>query len=249
MKGECEMIGIYKYTNKINGKSYIGQSVNLERRQCSHKSAAYNKQANDYNSQFHQAIRKYGLENFDYEVIAELTQDEYTKETLNSLEKFFINYYNSYTNGYNATPGGDEVPEGVRVGSKNGRALLDEEDVKYIRECYNAHIPFKTVYQEYQNKISKRGLQKIWWFDTWKNIYPEYHTEENKYWHSHQAKANPTEIASNNKRSFTEEEIILMRKEYDNGMTPKQIWLKHAPEKAWSTVYNAITRITYKDIK
>lgn len=40
-----------------------------------------------------------------------------------------------------------------------------------------------------------------------------------------------------------------MRKEYDNGMTPKQIWLKYAPEKAWSTVYNAITRVTYKDIK
>ena len=39
------------------------------------------------------------------------------------------------------------------------------------------------------------------------------------------------------------------RKEYNNGMTPKQIWLKYAPEKAWSTVYNAITRITYKDIK
>lgn len=77
---------------------------------------------------------------------------------MNNLEKFFIKYYNSYTNGYNATPGGDEIPGRARMGSKNGRALLDEEDVKYIRECYNAHIPFKTIYQEYQNKISKRGL-------------------------------------------------------------------------------------------
>lgn len=179
------MIGIYKYTNKINGKSYIGQSINIERRQYSHKSAAYNVNANDYNSQFHQAIRKYGLENFDYEIIVELTQDEYTKDTLNSLEKFFIKYYNSYNDGY------------------------------------NAHIPFRTVYQEYQNKISKRGLQKIWWFDTWKNIYPEYHTEENKYWHSHQAKSNPPEVAANNKRSFTKEEVIQMRQDYVNGMTPK----------------------------
>ena len=29
-------------------------------------------------------------------------------------------------------------------------------------------------YEEYKDKISKRGLQKIWWFDTWKDIYPEY---------------------------------------------------------------------------
>lgn len=77
------------------------------------------------------------------------------------------------------------------------------------------------MYQEYQNKISKRGLQKIWWFDTWKNIYPEYYTEENKYWHSHQAKSNPPEIAANNKRSFTKEEVIQMRQDYADGMTPK----------------------------
>lgn len=243
------MIGIYKYTNKINGKSYVGQSINIEKRQYGHKSAAYNKQASDYNSQFHQAIRKYGLENFDYEIIAELTQEEYTKETLNNLEKFFIKYYNSYTNGYNATLGGNEILNNVNTGSKNGRALLDEEDVKYIRECYNAHIPFKIIYQEYENKISKRGFQNIWWFKTWKHIYPEYHTEENKYWHSHQAKANSSKVAANNKRYFNKNEVIQMRLDYKNGMTPKQIWLKYAPEKAWSTVYNIITEVTYKDIK
>lgn len=180
------MIGIYKYTNKINGKHYIGQSINIEARQYNHKSATYNEKASDYNSQFHQAVRKYGgFENFDFEVIAELTPEEYTRESLNNLEKFFIKFYNSYTNGYNATPGGEENPLRSQKGTKNGRSLLDEEEVKYIRECYNAHIPFREVYAEFQDKISKRGLQKIWWFDTWKHIHPEYHTEENKYWHSH----------------------------------------------------------------
>ena len=33
-------------------------------------------------------------------------------------------------------------------------------------------------------------MQKIWWFETWKHIRPEYHTEENRYWHSHNAKGN-----------------------------------------------------------
>lgn len=243
------MIGIYKYTNNINNKVYIGQSINLEQRRYAHKSSAFNPQANDYNSQFHQALRKYGLENFSYEVIAEISNEEYSSQMLNDLEQYFIQYYDSFKNGYNATPGGDEIPNRAQTGEKNGRALLKESDVEYIRECYNAHIPFKTVYTEFQDKISKRGLQKIWWFETWKYIHPEYHSEENKYWHSHQAKANPSKTAANNKRKFSAEEVQKMRKDYENGLTPKEIWLKYSPDSAWSTIYNIVTRKTYKDIK
>lgn len=242
------MIGIYKYTNNINNKVYIGQSIDLQRRQYCHKSSAYNPNAEDYNSQFHQAIRKYGIENFSYEVIAEISNDEYSKQMLDDLEKYFIKYYNSFENGYNATPGGEDIPQRSHEGETNGRALLKEEDVVYIRECYNAHIPFKQIYEEYKDKISKRGLQKIWWFDTWKNIHPEYHSEENRYWHSHQAKANDSKIASNNKRKFSKEEVLAMRDDYDKGLSPKEVWLKYAPNSAWSTVYNVITRQTYKDI-
>ena len=244
------MIGIYKYTNKINGHCYIGQSTDIEQRQYGHKSSAFNKNAKDYNSQFHQAVRKYnGFENFDFEIVAILSPEEYSKKMLDELERYFIKYYNSFHNGYNATEGGDDNPNRAQIGEKNGRALLKEEDVKYIRECYNAHIPFREIYNEYKDKISKRGLQKVWWFETWKDIYPEYHTEENKYWHSHQGKANSSEVAADNKRKFSNEEVINMRNDYDNGMTPKEVWLKYAPEVAWSTIYNIITRKTYKDIK
>lgn len=243
------MIGIYKYENKKNGHCYIGQSINLQSRHYDHLSAAFNENAKDYNSQFHQAVRKYGgYDAFDYEIIAELEPEEYNKETLNNLERFFIKYYDSYHNGYNATPGGDGSGMEGKTGSKNGRALLNEDDVAYIRECYNNHIPFRVVYEEFKEKISKRGFQKVWWFDTWKNIHPEYHTEENKYWHSHQAKANSKEVASQNKRKFTNKEVIQMRLDYDKGMTPKQIWMKYAPNVAWSTIYNIITRQTYKNI-
>lgn len=249
-KGDIKMIGIYKYTNKINGHIYIGQSINIEERQYQHKHSAYYEKAKDYNSQFHQAIRKYGLENFDFEVIAELSPEEYTRDFLNELEKYYIKYYNSFNNGYNATEGGDDkIGSSIHQGSKNGRAKLTEEDVEYIRECYNSHIPFREVFAEYEDKISKRGLQKIWWFETWKNIHPEYHNEENKYYHSHQAKANSYDVASNNQRCFIEEQVKQMREAYDNGMTPKEVWQKFAPQKAWSTVYNAITRHTYQDIQ
>lgn len=40
-----------------------------------------------------------------------------------------------------------------------------------------------------------------------------------------------------------------MRQDYVNGMTPKQIWLKYAPNKTKSTIYNIITGVTYQDIK
>lgn len=183
------MIGIYKYTNKINGHCYIGKSIDIERRQYNHKSSAYNKKAKDYNSQFHQAVRKYGgFDAFDFDIVCIVEPEEYSEELLNTLEKTLIKIYNSYENGYNATEGGEDNPYRTHNGESNGRAKLTKEDVIYIRECYNAHIPFKKVYEEYKNKIGKRGLQKVWWFQTWKDILPEYHTEENKHWHSHDAK-------------------------------------------------------------
>ena len=208
MKGVTDMIGIYKYTNKINGNVYIGQSIDIQQRQYNHKYSAFNESTKDYNSQFHQAIRKYGIDNFDFEIVAEVTKEEYSRAFLNELERFFIKYYDSYHNGYNATEGGDDkVGNSVHIGEANGKALLSEEDVIYIRECYNAHIPFRKIYEEYTHKISKRGLQNVWWFKTWKHILPEYETEENKKWHASQAKALPSNVASNNKRGFTAEEV------------------------------------------
>ena len=183
------MIGIYKYTNKQNGHCYIGKSIDIERRQYNHKSSTYNEKALDYNSQFHQAVRKYGgFDNFDFEILIEIDPEDYSLELINQLEKTFIKKYDSYAHGYNATQGGEDNPNRAHCGESNGRAKLTTEDVIYIRECYNAHIPFKKVYEEYKNKIGKRGLQKIWWFQTWKHILPEYHNEENRYWHSHNAK-------------------------------------------------------------
>lgn len=58
------MIGIYKFTNKINGKSYIGQSINLEKRKKEHEHNCFNPNYCNYGSKFYRALRKYGLENF-----------------------------------------------------------------------------------------------------------------------------------------------------------------------------------------
>ena len=91
---------IYKATNKINGKCYIGFDSNWPQRKWEHKSPVnYNKKYKFYN-----AIRKYGLDNFEWEVIYQSKDKDYT---LKAMETYFINVYDSFHNGYNSTLGGE----------------------------------------------------------------------------------------------------------------------------------------------
>ena len=96
------MVGIYKITNNINKKVYIGQSIDIKRRWRGHKSTATNPNDECYNLPLYRAIRKYGIENFIFEVLEECNVSE-----LNEKERFYIQKYNSYFNGYNLTLGGD----------------------------------------------------------------------------------------------------------------------------------------------
>lgn len=95
--------GIYQYINKINNKSYIGQSINIQKRYREHKNAAFNPNNKDYDQTIHRAIRKYGLENFDFVILEECSPEE-----LDQKEVYWIAYYDTYHNGYNETEGGDE---------------------------------------------------------------------------------------------------------------------------------------------
>lgn len=92
---------IYKITNLINNKVYIGQTIStLSKRWREHRH-----QAEEGNKNYHlyQAMRKYGVENFRIEAIEQCPNEE-----LNNREKFWIKYYDSFgQNGYNLTLGGD----------------------------------------------------------------------------------------------------------------------------------------------
>lgn len=94
---------IYKITNKINNKCYIGQSNNPEYRWKQHVWRSREKK-DIGKSAIHDAIRQSGIENFSFEIIGWF--DDY-----NEKEKYYIQYYNSLVpNGYNLTPGGEEPP-------------------------------------------------------------------------------------------------------------------------------------------
>jgi group I intron endonuclease len=93
---------IYKAVSKTTGKVYIGQTAQtLQERINQHNSHAYGHQ---YNYHFHNAIRKYGPEDFTYEIIEDSIK---STKVLNEREKYWIAYYDSYYNGYNSTLGGE----------------------------------------------------------------------------------------------------------------------------------------------
>ena len=84
------MIGIYKITNKLNGKVYIGQSRDIDARWRQHINAKDN-------YAIHNAIKKYGKENFKFEVLLECPID-----MLNVWERDMIALYDCISpNGYN----------------------------------------------------------------------------------------------------------------------------------------------------
>lgn len=123
------MKGIYKFTNLVNGKSYIGQSVNLEERHKAHKRNYINPKHPAYNSIFYRALRKYGFENFDYQILAQ--SDKYTIEELNELEIYYIKHYQSYQCGYNMNPGGNNTGSNYFINFNT--VLLIKEDLKNNR--------------------------------------------------------------------------------------------------------------------
>lgn len=101
------MCGIYKIENLINGKIYIGKSVNIEKRFRTHINDSFNKNKPEYNHLIHKAIRKYKVENFSFDIIEECDENE-----LNSREMYWIHIYDccvldGRNKGYNMTRGGE----------------------------------------------------------------------------------------------------------------------------------------------
>lgn len=106
MKRREELIGcIYKFTNKINGKCYIGKTANLNRRLWEHKHETCKK-----STAFGKALLKYGYCGFNFNIlikIRRITDIKKLNRILDNLEKYYIEKYNSYHFGYNLTKGGD----------------------------------------------------------------------------------------------------------------------------------------------
>lgn len=147
---------IYKATNKINNKSYIGYSSDWKSRKRIHKHIA---DKNKKNYPFYNAIRKYGFDNFTWEV---LYQSKEKLHTLEEMESFFIcEYHTLAPNGYNMKTGG----EGGNL-SLNSRKKISVSRIgikfsdEHIKNLSVSHLNKKHT-EEQKLKISQALKGKI----------------------------------------------------------------------------------------
>ena len=115
----------------INGKAYIGQAKNIERRWKTHITKHNNPKNKEYNKVLYCAMRKYGFENFEFEILIECEE-----ELLDLMEIYYIEKYNTYihsenSNGYNMNKGG-----GGSKGAKRTRKQKKNLSIK-AKERFN----------------------------------------------------------------------------------------------------------------
>lgn len=103
--------GIYKITNLVNGKVYIGQSVNLERRLAEYENSFKSGRSKCCNDYILQSFRKHGRQNFSVEILVEFPFFDFKNtedcQFLNFAERYFIRKYKSTDKflGYNFSEG------------------------------------------------------------------------------------------------------------------------------------------------
>lgn len=205
--------GIYIIKNLINNKVYIGQSINIDKRLEVHKQNAFNETCKEYDKCLYKAIRKYGLNNFSFEIL-----EKCTEEDLNERECYWIKHYDSYNNGYNCTIGGNNRSE---KGEAHFNHILTTKDVIDIRTKYKNHERKKKVYEQYSDQISKSGFHKIWTGVTWKNVMPEVYTKENIEFHKFNTANKGSE---NGMANVFESDIIFIRTSKKKGKDSKEIY-------------------------
>ena len=136
---------IYCYTNKVNGKKYIGQTVDFLIRHKQHINQAYNENCKAYDYAFHCAIRKYGIENFEIEILKENLPKQ---EDLNCWECYYIDKFNTLVKnkkGYNVSSGGS---------NGNNFAGKTEEEMNEIKAKLSEAHKGKTFSEETKQKMS-----------------------------------------------------------------------------------------------
>ena len=112
------MYTIYKHTNTITNKSYIGLTkYTVKKRFNQHKKDAFRYRNGKLPSfAFYSAIRKHGTTCWTSEVL----EENLSYENANIREQYYIKYFNTYTKGYNSTIGGDhKFPESVYAKGEN----------------------------------------------------------------------------------------------------------------------------------
>lgn len=157
-----KQIGIYKIENKINGKVYIGQSVDIKRRFRTHRYNAYNDENKDvYDLYLYTAIRKYGKENFTYTII-----ETCEEKLLNERERYWVSYYKSNQKdfGYNLSDGGDS--RYVKELTHNSNITAKKQKIDEIKDLLlNSDLSIQEIAKQFNmttTSISNINRGRTW---------------------------------------------------------------------------------------
>lgn len=169
---------IYKATNLLNGKPYIGFDSAWPKRQKEHLRLAFNSNSSSHSTVFHRAIRKYGPSAFVWEI---LYASEDTHHTLNVMESRLIQENRShyiYGHGYNMTLGGEgslgavESPthrKRIGIGFKRSWMTLPQDKRDFHRKCSSETA--KTTWRAMTSE--ERARKKLSVSRTAKIIHPD----------------------------------------------------------------------------
>lgn len=136
------MKAIYKITNKLNNKCYIGQSNNPMERWKQHKWHSTN-EVKKGKSAIYDALREVGIDNFSFEILGWF-------ENYNDKEKYYIQLYNCLVpNGYNIMIGGNEPPH--KYGEEHHNSIYSQELVDNIIDDLVSH---KYTQKEIEDKYN-----------------------------------------------------------------------------------------------
>ena len=135
------MVGIYKIENLVNHKCYIGQAIDINRRWRKHRETYNEPKFPQYEYPLYRAMRKYGFENFSFEVLEECLREE-----LNEKERFYVEKYNAFFGGYNQTLGGD--------GAVNSDCMLKDTVVGIISDLENTNMLQREIAEKWGVDIS-----------------------------------------------------------------------------------------------
>lgn len=194
---------LYQITNLINNKLYIGITNNYKKRWNNHKCC------NSPNMAIAKAIKKYGVENFKFELL----YSGLSIEEADELEKKLIKEKNSMTpNGYNIKPGGHYQNGIPKYGYENSNAHLSYKEAKYIKD--NRNIPMYVLYDDFSEKISYEAFKKIYLDITYKNIKPSVDIYPYNFEFSCQFNASPIDYG----------EVVELRQRYANGEYWKDVY-------------------------
>lgn len=169
---------IYKITNLLNNKSYIGKtSFSLDVRWNKHLQSYNNSNSHCYNYYLYRAMRKHGISNFNIELLEEISNDS----LLNEREQYWIKFYDTFQNGYNMTLGG----EGQQLYDKEKIISLweDGKSIKEIKEIIDCssdtiYLTIKDLdsYSPKESQIRSAKSKEVSQYDLNGNYIKTYHS-------------------------------------------------------------------------